>query len=332
MHDLDPPFERLVLEATESASLHVSEQIQSLWSGYGEILRIGLTGGRRDSVVVKHVRPPGAADHPRGWNSDASHQRKVKSYQVETAWYRDWSSRCSTLCRVPEFLAHESRDGEILIVMEDLDASGFPASLDSVDWPQIDTCLRWLANFHATFMGEKPAALWPVGTYWHLDTRADELAALEDAPLKAAARPIDRKLNNARYQSFVHGDAKLANFCFSEDGTQVAAVDFQYVGGGCGIKDVAYFVGSCLDERSCQELEPRLLDCYFTHLSTALELHRPSVDTAAVIDEWRGLYHLAWTDFHRFLKGWSPGHWKINSYSERLAKDVVTAVGNRLNN
>jgi hypothetical protein len=40
-------------------------------------------------------------------------------------------------------------------------------------------------------------------------------------------------------------------------------------------------------------------------------------------EEWRSLYPYAWTDFHRFLKGWSPGHWKINSYSERMAKQVI---------
>ena len=40
-------------------------------------------------------------------------------------------------------------------------------------------------------------------------------------------------------------------------------------------------------------------------------------------NEWRAMYHVAWTDFHRFIKGWSPGHWKINSYSEKIAQQVV---------
>jgi thiamine kinase-like enzyme len=66
--------------------------------------------------------------------------------------------------------------------------------------------------------------------------------------LKEAAPVIDEKLNTCAYKTFVHGDAKLANFCFAPDG-QVAGVDFQYVGGGCGMKDVAYFIGSCLNEK-----------------------------------------------------------------------------------
>ena len=43
----------------------------------------------------------------------------------------------------------------------------------------------------------------------------------------------------------------------------------------------------------------------------------------ALENEWRPLYRVAWADFHRFLKGWSPGHWKINSYSERVTEEVI---------
>ena len=175
-------------------------------------------------------------------------------------------------------------------------------------------------------MGEKPKDLWETGTYWHLATRPEELKALEDLPLKNAAPTIDAILTNSRYQTIVHGDAKLANFCFSESDDQVAAVDFQYVGGGCGMKDLAYFIGSCLDESACEQRESELLDHYFATLRTALTNKHPYIDPAAVEAEWRALFPIAWTDFHRFLKGWSPGHWKINSYSERMAREVVSAL------
>ena len=168
--------------------------------------------------------------------------------------------------------------------------------------------------------------MWPVGTYWHLATRPDELDALPDGPLKAAAGEIDRRLTASPFQTLVHGDAKLANFCFSRDGRRAAAVDFQYVGGGCGMKDLAYFVSSCFHEADCEQLAPGILDRYFELLRAALLARGSTVDIDALEADWRALYPVAWTDFTRFLQGWSPGHWKLHAYSERLTAEVVARL------
>ncbi len=325
-HSLGAKFESVILQATQASGLEVSEVIQELWSGYGEILRLHLKGGDRDTVVVKHVTMPLQKSHPRGWNSNISHQRKVYSYQVETEWYKRWSQKCDAHCRIPQFIEFAREGDEVLVVLEDLDAVGYPSRLSSVGPKQIEICLAWLAEFHATFLGVKPDGLWETGTYWHLATRPEELEALDDPAMKSAAPEIDRRLSTATHQTLVHGDAKLANFCFSPDGEQVAALDFQYVGGGCGMKDVAYFIGSCLDETSCEAREAELLDTYFSAFREALVRRKSDVDAAAAEAEWRDLYPVAWTDFHRFLKGWCPGHWKINSYSERLAREVVASL------
>ncbi len=308
------------------ADIFKIEDIQTLWSGYGKIMRYGLKDGSRKSVVIKYVKLPEQSLHPRGWNTDLSHQRKVQSYQVETAWYRDWAELCDDNCTIPHSLVLESSEDEFLMVLEDLDASGFPARRVSASMIEMQACLKWLANFHAIFMGKRPEGLWPVGTYWHLDTRPDELKAMEDIALKQAASQIDQKLRASPYQTFVHGDAKLANFCFSSDGQQVAAVDFQYVGGGCGVKDVAYFIGSCLYEEDCERYEKRLLDWYFTELKEALTRRKSPVEPSDLEEDWRGLFPVAWADFHRFVKGWSPGHWKIHGYSERITHDVVVQL------
>ena len=323
---MDAHFRNTILNATNAEDLYFIETIQSLWSGYGSIDRYGLVGSDLGSVIVKHVRLPDKAQHPRGWNTDNSHQRKLRSYQVESAWYRDWAVRCGSDCRVPRSLALQQREGEFLMVMEDLDSSGYPVRKDTVNQYQMTACLEWLANFHATFLQEKPRDLWKTGTYWHLETRPDELKTMENSDLKRAASTIDQTLNTAPYQTIVHGDAKLANFCFSVKGTQVAAVDFQYVGGGCGMKDIAYFIGSCLDEHDCERHEATLLNAYFKALQKALGHHQPHIDAAAVESAWRPLYAVAWTDFYRFLQGWSPGHWKIHAYSERLAKKVLSTL------
>jgi hypothetical protein len=320
-------FPDIIKQATGARDIELVEVIQELWSGYGTIRRYSLTGVERERVVVKHVHVAEQGDHPRGWNTNRSHLRKLHSYEVESAWYTNWSDRCDEGCRIPQCLALETPGEETLMVLEDLDEAGFPVRRQSVGEQEILACLRWLANFHATFMGCKPDGLWEQGTYWHLDTRPDELEALTDFPLKQAAKAIDRLLRENRYQTFVHGDAKLANFCFSASGELVAAVDFQYVGGGCGMKDVAYFIGSCLAEVECEQQEAWLLDSYFSALKQALARRQPSVDANAVEEEWRTLFPLAWTDFHRFLKGWRPGHWKLNAYSERMARRVIESFG-----
>ena len=311
-------FRSIILQKTGASSLFEKEIIQELWSGYGKIMRVGLENASVDSVVVKHVQMPIYKNHPRGWNTDIGHQRKVKSYKVETTWYDKYSK--NSTARLPHCLAIETKDDEVLIVMEDLDEAGYSLRKRVVTWEEIAACLAWLAEFHASYLGKIPKGLWEVGTYWHLETRPQELAVLDDQRLKEAAPIIDEKLNTCKYKTFVHGDAKLANFCFADDG-KVAAVDFQYVGGGCGMKDVAYFIGSCLNESECERLETQILDTYFEHLQSAMKERNEALE-----NEWRSLYRVAWADFHRFIKGWSPGHWKINSYSERITAEVINKL------
>ena len=308
-------FKSIILQKTGASALIEKEVIQSLWSGYGKIIRVGLENTIVKSIVVKHVQLPISKNHPRGWNTDIGHQRKVKSYKVETTWYDKYSK--NSTARLPKCLAVETQEEEVLMVLEDLDKAGYPLRKRAIGWEEIVECLSWLAQFHASYLGKVPDGLWEVGTYWHLETRPQELAVLADQRLKEAAPLINEKLNTCQFKTFVHGDAKLANFCFAPDG-RVAGVDFQYVGGGCGMKDVAYFIGSCLDERACERLETQILDTYFECLQSELGERNEALER-----EWRSLYRVAWADFHRFLKGWSPGHWKINSYSERVTAAVI---------
>lgn len=322
-------FEDIIKQAVKATAIEEYEVIQNLWSGYGKILRFKVFDSKNPllhSVIVKNVRLPKQTKHPRGWNTDISHERKVHSYEVETAWYKSYNQRCDESCHTPHCLALDKEGDEVLMVLEDLDDSGYDERRGSVSMEDIKVCLSWLANFHSTFVGEEPDGLWESGTYWHLQTRPDELEVLDDKALKNAAQTIDDTLNATRYPSFVHGDAKLANFCFGKDEkgkVKVSGLDFQYVGGGCGMKDVAYFIGSCLYEEDCEAYESELLDYYFSELKKALATHQPSINAEDMAQEWRGLYHYAWADFHRFLKGWSPGHWKINSYSERITREVI---------
>ena len=99
----------------------------------------------------------------------------------------------------------------------------------------------------------------------------------------------------------------------------MAAVDFQYVGGGVGVKDLAYFLSSIYDEDQLYDKEKECLDYYFAELGAEDEVEV----------EWRELYPYAWCDFYRFLKGWSPGHYKLNTYSEGMKKKVLSWILNQ---
>lgn len=343
--------EEVVLRGTGADSIVRATEIQSLWSGYGSILRVELataaSGRTPRSVIVKWVAPPNSQtdDHPRGWNTNCSHRRKIRSYQVESNWYRRWSRRCDDLIRVPEVFAVETLIGQHIFVLEDLDASGFDQRRGRLDAGGILLGLQWLARFHANFLGQPPTGLWPIGTYWHLATRQEELEAMVPGPLREAAPAIDQTLNRCRYQTIVHGDAKVANFCFRPDGALVpllatvapkvplapnaplAAVDFQYVGGGCGMKDVAYFLSSCVSESECERNGATYLDEYFMTLRHALSSLESKVDIDDLEQEWRALYPYAWADFTRFLLGWCPGHQKLNEYSQRMTDDVLRHLG-----
>lgn len=224
---------------------------------------------------------------------------------------------------MPKVLKTFKTEDEYLIVMEDLASLGFSSVVTEASKTHLKTCLSWLANFHASHMGRQSSLIWKTGTYWHLDTRPDEFEVLEDITLKEFAFKIDMELKNAKYQTIVHGDAKLANFCFSKDASLVAAVDFQYVGHGCGMKDVILFMSSAVLPEDCNKIQDWVLNTYFKAFNEAIEYYQPKLDAREIEKEWRDLFCVSWADFQRFIKAWSPKHFKINSYSENLTKSAV---------
>lgn len=277
-----------VCQLTGAQRAHRRDQLQSLWRGYGEVVRFELDNHPARTVIVKEVRPPPGA-----------HPRKLRSYQVEAHWYATLAPACPTTARLPECLGTWSDGWASVFVLEDLHAAGFRRPLRPLDGHRQRLALSWLAHFHAAHLGRAPEGLWEVGTYWHLATRPQELRAMRNRRLRTLAPELDRQLNEARFQTFVHGDAKPANFLLSTDASAVAAVDFQYVGGGVGTKDVAYL----LDVREGSRAEAALLDHYFSVFRAALPAPwRARAD--AIEAEWRALLPAARLDFARFLDGW----------------------------
>jgi len=310
-------LEALICELTGARGAGHAEVLQTLWSGYGQVTRHELDGGPVASVVVKRVTPPKA--------SSSSHARKLKSYAIEATWYQRFAPRCDERCRVARCYGTRALSDGWLFVFEDLEASGFGRQVPSPTTAEVWAGLDWLAAFHATHLGTAPEGLWKIGSYWHLETRLDELPRVANPELRRAAPGLAHRLNSARTQTLVHGDAKLDNFLFSEDAgiPRVAAVDFQYVGRGCGMRDVAYFLSSVYSPEACEREAPEALARYFAALTEQLRVRHPAVDRAALEAEWRQLYPVAWADFQRFLEGWAPGVYDGDPYAYRLLREAL---------
>lgn len=301
-------IEQIIKLHTQENEVDKVELIQDLWSGYGQLNRIHC---HKQTYIIKLIKFPELSLHPKGHNSEFAHNRKVRSYQTEIFWYQNYTKHYE-FARTAQIIAHGNIEKYQYILLEDLKRNDFTPQI-SLSWHQTKLCLKWLANFHNTYLEQEPIGLWEVGTYWHLATRPDELEKTKDDEVLKLAPLIDEKLNKAKFKTIVHGDAKLSNFLFSKN--RVAAVDFQYVGGGAGIKDVAYFLSSIYSEEELFEYESRCLEFYFEQINNkAVEL------------EWRTLYSYAWADFYRFLAGWTPDHYKINNYSEEQFKKVLNDI------
>ena len=320
---MQPHLRQRILKLTNAEDVARTELIQPLWNNYGTLSRVVLQGGEHPSVIVKHIQIPEQLGHPRGFATTTSKDRKIRSYEVETHWYQHQNQQMSSGSPTPRCLDAFASEGELFLLLEDLRARGFSEVLYDVSWPEITVVLDWLAHFHAHFLGNAAEGLWPCGTYWHLATRPEELNNIKGSRLHRFAALLDARLRCGGFPTLVHGDAKLANFLFSEDHAQVAAVDFQYVGQGTAMKDVAYFVGSCMSGSACERNEDALLEVYFAALRDCLPAN---VDAEALESEWRSLYPVAWADFERFMMGWSPGHRKLTEYSDATTERALEQI------
>lgn len=286
-----------VLQQIGASQITDRSLLQPLWSGYGELLRLRLDSA--STVILKRVIPP---DQDRESVSD---RRKRRSYVVEQTFYREFSPRCDEHCRVAELLGALQHDGVQLLLLEDLNNAGFVPRRGA---PDIRAGLSWLAHFHGRFLGTPPDGLWEQGGYWHLETRPEEWDRMPAGRLRQLAGPLDRCLRSVKYLTLMHGDSKPANFCWHPDGL-AAAVDFQYVGAGCGIRDVAYFLDCCLREDACDREAESWVDFYFSVL-------RQAGAPSAVEEEWRPLFPVAWADYCRFWVGWARQA-ELGSFSVR---------------
>lgn len=226
------------------------------------------------------------------------------------------------------------------------------SSQGTLDLVHTKAALTWLAQLHAAFFDHQPLPsadlLWTEGCFWHLETRLDELDDVKRTwpELGQAASRIDQLLrhghdddeDDARRwpRTLVHGDAKSANFLFGppDDGAAdsiiptCAAYDFQYTGGGDGMKDVAYLLCSSTQRQVIQQSEGELLRHYHQTLLSHLKLQQggelEELEKKYPFTLMMERFELALLDYVRWMAGW--GMWGNAEWAKKKAKLTLTKI------
>lgn len=201
---------------------------------------------------------------------------------------------------------------------------------------------------------EENPRVWLNGGYTYLATRQGEYASLkeegEDSEWAGAlCEPFgDQELTVAelvarvlgpssepgavkggvisRYETLIHGDVKSENLFTNEKGDKVAFYDFQYVGLGLGVCDLAKLITCSVPpsmlgfDRSCEQVIPmlegeeRLLRSYLEELQRASGL---SYDWEVFLRHWE----TALVDWLRFQASW--GFWGNTEWLEGRVRSIL---------
>ncbi len=295
--------------------------IQPLWAGHGNLYRARLQGSKDNAIIIKEIKFDSRGPHKYNKKSQFAQRRKKESYQNELLWYKNFNYKNSNF-KIPYYITSEETEEGIILILEDLKPKGF-LPIKECTLEIIKQTITWLANLHATYLNKTESPFLKQGNYWNLSTRPDEFKALSEVDKKAAQK-IDQKLTRAKFQTLIHGDAKLANFL--RNISDIAGVDFQYIGTGAGIIDLMYFLSS-INDKNLAKNEKKYLNIYFDSLEKSLKLIQPDfLNFYELKAEWQTLYNYAWADFYRFLIGWNPHHYKVNDFTSNKYHKIFNKI------
>lgn len=128
------------------------------------------------------------------------------------------------------------------------------------------------------------------------------------------------------YQTLIHGDVKSENLFTSTSGTEVAFYDFQYVGGGLGVCDLAKFFTCSVPlhvlvpsedvphEIEMEEGEKQLLQRYWKNLK---QIGEQEYEWSIFVKHWE----IALVDWLRFQASW--GFWGNTDWLESRVRYIL---------
>jgi Ecdysteroid kinase-like family len=240
--------------------------------------RLTLSGPGLPSTLIAKVA---AGDEPT--------RRKVRAgIRAEVGFYLDLLPTVDL--RTPKcWYAAVSDDGmQFTLLLEDLAPCLPGVQAAGCSTPQAENAVRNLAALHAPRWNDpalfdldflyRPSAdraeflgaVTVSATEVFVQRYADELGDLSEedvATLRSSAAAIETWLT-LRFDPFsiLHGDYRLDNLMFDPSSDDVFAVDWQTAVVGPPARDVAYFLGTCLEIEQRRAEEQGLVGCYHEQL------------------------------------------------------------------
>ncbi|PHH74399.1 hypothetical protein CDD82_4953 [Ophiocordyceps australis] len=345
-------------------------ELQSLWADYGHICAIEArdAADKRVPLILKLISPPSASRQEEGHLRKVLSYQVEQYFYTHIAPRLPPDVPVAT-CLASTQHQHETA----MLLTDLRPRFPLAAGKRELLSPrQVDAVVDWLAIFHASsaafFVPASPHAfvlpplqeaerktttrgLWLNGGYTYLATRRSEYASLaadEQSEWSAAfCSPFDAGSEASvaelaatfltpcgrSFESLIHGDVKSENLFSTTQGDAVALFDFQYVGLGLGVCDLAKLFtcsvppellhvspAASFNELPMSQGEEALLKVY---LDTFASRHQPPIDY-----DWNDFvrhWETALVDWCRFQASW--GFWGNTDWLQARVRLILKDNG-----
>lgn len=242
----------------------------------GATYRLGVSwaGGDGPETLIAKV----AAGDP------TSRAMVSQGYAAEVGFYRHLSGRTTVSTPGCWYSAISDDATEFTLLLDDAAPAVPGVQVEGCTTEQAASALANLVGLHAPFWND-PAL---EGADYLMRTGPDGAAFLQELLIGATADFVERYREDlgsdeaevlktvadsiadwvvaaGEHSSLIHGDYRLDNLMFAPDG-EVVALDWQTAGVGPALRDVAYFLGTCLDVEQRRQHEERLVADYHAGL------------------------------------------------------------------
>ena len=270
--------------AAEAAAIEAVEvEVLDAANGMGTLCRCRLTGagGKVPTPASVMVKLPGNLGPAFRWFS-----RWFATARREYSFYRHFAAKAPVRSPVLHYADFDERTQESVLVMEDLHGMETVSQATGVGPERALAAVAAIARFHGRF-GENPAADAAVAAHCGEFENARQRRILQTVYMLALPvvlqrfgecfSPETRRLAiefgpriDAHLAHVVkdrprllHGDFRCENLMFGNEGPDdLALIDWQGFGIGCGMYDIGYFLGSSVATEDRRRIEREAIETY----------------------------------------------------------------------